>query len=87
MKTPVGVEAAGETPSLTGEFIGETHKVLERTQNHLPRNQHKKGPVCLWVAGGVTENQQRVEQAALFPLRPLPHIQHHKAVTWVALLF
>ena len=26
---PVEVEAAGETPSLTGEFVGETHRVLE----------------------------------------------------------
>ena len=26
-----GVEvAAGETPSLTGEFVGETHRVLEQ---------------------------------------------------------
>ena len=38
-----------------------------------------KGPICLWVAGEVTENRQRVEQAALFPLGPLPHTQHHKA--------
>ena len=30
-------------------------------------NQH---PIYLWVAGEVTENQQRVEQAALFPLGP-----------------
>ena len=28
LKTPVGVEAAvGETPSLTVEFVGETHRV------------------------------------------------------------
>ena len=26
LKKPVGVEAVGETPSLTGEFIGETHR-------------------------------------------------------------
>ena len=33
MKTPVGVEvAAGETPSLTGEVVGETHRGLERAQ-------------------------------------------------------
>ena len=37
---PVGVEAAGEIPSLTGEFVGETHRVLEHTQTHPPRNQH-----------------------------------------------
>ena len=78
MKTPVGVEAAvGETPSLTGEFVGETHRALEHTQTHPPENQHQKGPICLWVAGEVTERWPRAEQAALFPLRPLPHIQHH----------
>ena len=33
LKTPVGIEAAvGETPSLTGEVVGETHKGLECTQ-------------------------------------------------------
>ena len=26
-----GGEVAGETPSLTGEFVGETHRVLECT--------------------------------------------------------
>ena len=26
LKTPVGVEAAEETPSLTGEFVGEAHR-------------------------------------------------------------
>ena len=31
----MGVEAAaGETLSLTGEFFGETHRVLECTQAH-----------------------------------------------------
>ena len=69
----MGVEvAAGETPSLTGEFIGETHRVLERTQTHPPGNQHQKGPICLWVVEEVTESWQRPEQVALFPLRPLP---------------
>ena len=64
---PVGVEAAGEAPSLTREVIGETPGVLECTQTHL-RNQHQKGPVCLWVAGKVTESLWRAEQPALFPL-------------------
>ena len=77
-------EAAGKTPSFTGEFVGETHRVLEPTQAHLPRNQHQKDPICLWVVGEVTENRQRVEQVALFPPEPLPHIQCHKAATWVA---
>ena len=79
------VEAAEETPSLTGEFLGVTHKVLEHTQTHPPRNQHQKVPICLWVVGGVTERRQRADQVALFPLRPLPHIQHHNPATWVAL--
>ena len=81
----MGVEAVGETPSLTGESVGETHRVLEYTQTHLPRNQHQKGPLCLWVLGEVAEGWQRVEQVALFPLGPLLHIQHHNAATWVAL--
>ena len=50
LKTPVGVEAAaaGETPSLPGEFVRETHRVLEHTQARPPWNQHQKGPICLW---------------------------------------
>ena len=70
----MGVEAVvGEIPSLTGEFVGETHKIQECTQAHLPGNQHQKGPICLWVVGEVTENWQRAEQAAWFLLGPLPH--------------
>ena len=46
IENPLGVEVAvGETPSLTGEFTGETHRVLERTQTHLLGNQHQKGPI------------------------------------------
>ena len=54
LKKPVGVEVAGETLSLTGEFVGETHRVLECTQTYPPGNQHQKGPICLWVLGEVT---------------------------------
>ena len=73
LKAPMGVEAsAGETPSLTGESIGETHRVLEHTQTHPPGKQHQKGPNWLWVEGGVTANRQRVEQAPLLPLGPTP---------------
>ena len=69
----MGAEAAGgETPSLTGEFIGETHRGLEHAQTHLLGNQHRKGPMCLWVVEGVTENWQRVEQEPLLPLGPSP---------------
>ena len=46
MKAPVGVEVAvGETPSLTGEVVGETHRVLEHTQTHPLRKQLQKGPI------------------------------------------
>ena len=76
---------SGETPSLTGQFIGETDRVLECTQTHPPGNQHEKGPICLWVAPEVTESQQRVEQVALFLLGPLPHRQCHNSMTWVVL--
>ena len=42
-----GVEeaAAGETPSLTGEVVGETHRGLECAQAHPLGNQHQRGPV------------------------------------------
>ena len=59
MKEPVGVAAAGETPSLKGEFVGETHRVLECTQTHPPMTQHQEGPICLWVVEEVTESQRR----------------------------
>ena len=54
----VGVEGAGETPSLTEEFVGQTHRVLEHTQTHQPRNQHQKGTLAYWlsVTWGVTES-------------------------------
>ena len=76
---------AGETPSLTVEFVGETHRVLECTQNHPPGNEHQKGPNCLWVAGKVTKSRLIAEQEALFPLGPFPHVQHHSTAMWVAL--
>ena len=81
----MGVEAAeGETLSLTGELLGETHRVPERTQTHPLRNQRQKGPLYLWVAGEVTESWQRAEQVPLLPLRPLPHVQYHGATPWAS---
>ena len=51
---------------------------------NLPNgNEHQKGPIWLWIAGEVTENQQIVEQTALFFLRPLaqqvglPYLSEH----------
>ena len=42
----------GEIPSLTGEFFGETYRVLDHTQTHPPGNQHQKGPTLLVSSGG-----------------------------------
>ena len=65
----MGIAVAGESPvSQESESIGETHRVLELTQNHPPRNQHQKGPICLWIAGEVTKSQTRGKQVALFSL-------------------
>ena len=55
----------GETPKLTGEFLGETHGILEDIEAHPPGNQ---GLICLWVVGEVTESQQRAKHVALLPL-------------------
>ena len=37
--------AAGKTPSLTGEVVGETHRGLEGVQAHPLGKQHQKGPM------------------------------------------
>ena len=80
-----GVAVVGETPSLSAEFIGENHRVLEHTQTYPQGNQQQKGPICLWVAREVTESWPRAEQASLFPIGPLPNIEHHNAAMWIAL--
>ena len=46
LKKLVGVEAAGETPSLTGNFVGETHRVLEHTQAHPVISTRKAQFAC-----------------------------------------
>ena len=80
-----GVVAVGEIPSLTEEFIGEAHRVLECTQTHPPSNQHHKEPICLWVVRELTENQPRAKQVASFSLEPLLHINHHNISKCVSL--
>ena len=43
LKTPVRVVVAtGETPSLTGEFVGETHRAQEHTQTHTMGSSTRK---------------------------------------------
>ena len=58
----------GETSSLTGKSIAETHRVLEQTQTHPPGNQNQKGVIHYWLAEEVTKSRARAKQAALFPL-------------------
>ena len=83
---PVGVDAAGETPRLTGEVVGETHSILECKQNHSPGNQHHNDQPSLLVgSGGSDWKPVEAKQVALFLLRPLSHIQHHNAARWVVL--
>ena len=46
MKMPVEVGAATrETPSLTGEVVGETHRGLGHTQAQPLGDQHQRGPI------------------------------------------
>ena len=72
----MGVGAAvGETPSLTGEVVGETHRGLEHAQTHPPGNQHHRAQFD-WVVEGVTEIRWRVEQAPLLPLGPSPALRN-----------
>ena len=47
--------AAGETPSLTGEIIGETHRGLERAQAHPPTKESAPEGPSLIVGIGVKD--------------------------------
>ena len=64
--------AAEESPSLTGEVIGETHRGLEHAQAHPPTRESALDQPSLIVAKGVTEIRQRVEEVPLPPLGPSP---------------
>ena len=64
---PVGIMKAGETPSLTGESIGEAHGVLGYTQTHTLGNQHLKGYSLFVGSREVMESGVRAKQVVLFP--------------------
>ena len=64
----MGVAAVQETPSLTGEFVGETSRVLECIYTTLSWESAPEGPISLWIVGEVTESWLRAKQAVLFPL-------------------
>ena len=44
-KRPWGLGRQQETPSLTGEVVGEIHRDLECAQAHRLGNQHQRGPL------------------------------------------
>ena len=70
----MGVVVVGETPSLTGESIGQAQEILECTQAHPPGNQHLKGPIYLWVAVEVIESQQELSKWHCSPSDHAPTI-------------
>ena len=77
MKKPVGLEVAEETPNLTGVCWRHPQGPRMYT-NPLTQESAPEGPICVWVEEEVTKCWLRAEQVALFPLRPLPHIQTSK---------
>ncbi|KAF6125314.1 hypothetical protein HJG60_009822 [Phyllostomus discolor] len=81
MKTPVGVEAQGETPSLTGEVLGKSYRVHKPTHTGIST----RGAQFAWGVGAVegTEVRRRAEQVPFFPLGPQPYIQRHNPATGV----
>ena len=51
----MGVVVEGESPSLTGEFVGGTHRVLERTQIHPPTQESAPEGINLFVGSGESD--------------------------------
>ena len=65
----MGVEVVRETPSLTGEFVGEAHRVLESTQTHPLGNQHLKGHNLLV---GTDRKWDEGQASSIVPSDPSP---------------
>ena len=61
----------GETPSLTGEDIGETHRVLEHTQTHPPRSAPEQ-PSLFVGSRGSTESSVELSISIVPSLTPSP---------------
>ena len=79
----MAVAGAVETPSLTGEFAGGTHRVLECTQAHTPGNQHRKGHSSLVASEGNDIKWGDSSASSIVPFwMPLPKIapQHSEVV-------
>ena len=64
----------GETPSLIGEFIEETHRILEHTQSHPPGHQHLKEHNLLVGSEGSDRKWGESPARGIVPsLTPPPH--------------
>ena len=75
----------GETPSLTGKFVGEAHRILEHTQTDPSGNQHLKGHNPLVGSEGSDVKQDEGRASLIVPSQTLPDRQHHNTAMWVAL--
>ena len=67
----MGIAVVGETPSLSGESIGDAHGILECTQAQPPRNQYLKVHYPLVGSegsGGKWGESLARSQSALFPI-------------------
>ena len=82
---PVGVRAAaGETPSLTGEVVGETDPQGPRACTSPPtRESAPEGPNLIVGSRGSDYKSVESRASTIASSQPLPHAQHHRAATSV----
>ena len=86
LKTPVGVEAAaGDTPSLTGEFVGETQGPRTYT-NPSTQEAAPEGPDLTVGSRGSDWKPAESRTSTNAPYQPLPHrLQCHSAALSITL--
>ena len=63
----MGAATRGETPTLTGESIGEAHRVLEYTQTYPSGNQHMKGHSLLVGSEGNDSKWGECQVSSIVP--------------------
>ena len=77
--------AAGETPSLTGEVVGDPQGPRVCT-GPPTREPAPEGPnLIVGSRGSDDRNPAESGADAIAPSQPLPHVQHHSAATSVTL--
>ena len=77
-----GVCNSGRNSQSQRRVLWRVHGILEHTQAHPSGNQHLKRHNQLVGSEGSAECGARAEQVVLFPLWPLPHIQHFISPLW-----